>query len=70
MIPNDILNALLEGKEVKVKEGVFNSICEDEEYKPINCFTIYQIEQGSVNLYNEFTEEVFYEILFDDISLF
>ena len=37
---------------------------------PNNEFTVYQIEQGSVNLYNKLTEEVYYEVLFDDISLF
>lgn len=66
----EILNALMSGMEVKVKEDVFNFICEDEDYKPNNCFAVYQIEQGSVNLYNELTEEVYYEVLFDDISLF
>ena len=70
MKPTEILNALMSGTEVKVKEDIFNSICEDEDFKPTNCFTVYQIEQGSVNLYNELTEEVYYEVLFDDISLF
>lgn len=66
----EILNALMSGKKVKVNEDVFNSLCEDEEFKPDNCFTVYQIEHGSVNLYNEVTGEVYYDILFDDISLF
>lgn len=70
MKPTEILNALMSGTEVKVKEDIFNSICEDEDFKPNNCFTVYQIECGNVNLYNESMEEVYYEILFGDISLF
>lgn len=63
----EILNALMSGTEVKVKEDIFNSLCEDEDFKPNNCFTVYQIEQGSVNLYNELTEEVYYDVLFSDL---
>ena len=70
MEPTKILNALMSETEVKVAEDVFTDLCKHEENKPNNCFTIYQIEQGSVNLYNELTEEVYYEVLFDDISLF
>ena len=70
MIPNDILNALLEGSRVKLKEDVFISLCEDEEQKPNNYFLINSIEQSCCSLYNYNTQEVYYEILFDDISLF
>ena len=71
MKPTEILNALMSGTEVKVKEDIFNSICEPyKDNLSVNCFTVYQIEQGSVNLYNEFTGEVHYDILFSDISLF
>ena len=71
MKPTEILNTLMSGMEVKVKEDIFNSICEPyKDNLSVNCFTVYQIEQGSVNLYNKLSEEVYYEILFSDISLF
>lgn len=71
MIPNDILNALMSGTEVKISDNLFKDIYEPYKDKPtVNCFTVYQIEQGSVNIYNEGTEEVYNDISFKDISLF
>lgn len=66
MIPNDILNALMSGTEVKVNEDVFKDITRDFD-NITNVFTIYQIEQGSVNIYSELIDEVYHDILFDDI---
>ena len=65
----EILNALMSGTEVKVKEDIFKDITKDFD-NITNQFTVYQIEHGSVNLYNELTNDVYYEILFEDISLF
>ena len=70
MKPIEILNTLMSGTKVKIKETTFKNVIEGIYNIPNNEFTVYQIEQGSVSLYNEFTEEVFYEILFEDISLF
>lgn len=69
MIPNDILNALIKGNRVKLKEDVFSSLFDFEEYKPDNYFLINSIEQSYCSLYNYNTQEVYYDILFEDISL-
>lgn len=65
----EILNALMSGTKVKVKEDVFKYITRDFD-NIANVFTIYQIEQGSVNLYNVLIDECYHDILFEDISLF
>jgi serine phosphatase RsbU (regulator of sigma subunit) len=70
MKPTEILETLINGTKVKVKENAFKKLVEGVYNIPNNEFTVYQIENGSVNLYNELTEEVFYEILFDDLIFF
>ena len=70
MNPTEILEALMNGTKVKVKGDVFIDLTEDVYNVPNNEFTVYQIEQGSVNIHKELTEEFFYDILFDDLIFF
>lgn len=68
MKPIEILDALMSQTVVKVHEDVFESLCEDLYFKPINSFTVYQIELGSVNLYSELVDDIYYNVLFEDVE--
>jgi len=70
MTPQETFNALMQGKRVKLTDNAKKRGFEPYKENPdTNEFWIYQIEASSVNLYNEETEEVYYDYQFEDISL-
>ena len=72
MTPQETFNALIQGKKVKLKDDVFKGFLDEfENYqaKPDNDFLINSIEESAVSLHNYNTQEVYYDIDFDCITL-
>ena len=68
MEATDLLKTLLEGNEVKVSDAYFESIRFGSEAQ--NVFSLYQIEQSSVNLYNVYDMNTYFDIPFSEVFLF
>ena len=73
MTPQETFNALIQGKKVKLKDDVFKGFLDEfENYqaKPDNDFLINSIEESAVSLHNYNTQEVYYDIDFEDLSFY
>ena len=67
MAPQEAFDTLMEGGKVRTTEALFEILTRDNYDLIMNEFIIYQIEQGSVNIYVEDSDLLFYEIPFDDL---
>lgn len=73
MTPQEIFNALMEGRKVKLTQKRFKELLgqfRPYEKLPLNKFIVYSIEQDCVNLYCEEIDEVLYDFDFREICLF
>ena len=72
MEAQEIFNALMQDKKVKLTNEAFEGFLDEfegHELKPNNYFTINSIEQSSVSLYNYNTQSVYYDMDFECITL-
>lgn len=63
MEPQEVFSAMMEGKTVILTDDAFDKL----KLKIINKFQVYQIEQDSCNLINLHTDEIFYDVNFEDV---
>lgn len=73
MTPQEIFNALMQDKKVKLTDEAFTGFLDEfegYELKLDNYFTVNAIEQSSVSLYNYNTQSVYYDMDFKFITLF
>lgn len=64
MEPQEVFNAMMEGKTVILTDEAFDKL----KLKMINKFQVYQIEQDSCNLINIDTDGIFYDVDFEDLN--
>ena len=72
MLPIEALNALMEGKTVQLTNDAFKGLLDEfatYHEKPDNSFLINSIEQSCISLFNFNTQEVYYDIGFEFITL-
>lgn len=70
MTPQEVFNALMQGKKVKLTQEKFKELLKEYEKPILNEFIIRSIEETCVNLYCEETEEVLYDFYFEQVLLF